>query len=199
MKNDEFFEYIKNPDILCFADPVFHFGSSEYSAMFRDTTLNVAKKYTMYILIPYYSLPLLLFHYPKLKEYLIGIKFCNNINFPSKDKLKIKSTANILTGFVLPIASSIANEIYILGADGRKKDEKYFWRHSKKAQFSDLMETAFNVHPSFFRDRLYSEYYSKHCRFLKKLIEYGEKRGKRYYSLTKSFIPVLADRYYKIK
>lgn len=199
VKNDDFLDYIEKPDILCFADPVFHFGPSEYAARFREQMIKVFEKYSNYIIVPKETVPLLLKNYPILKDYVIGMASKKSFNFPTVKKLWTRHSSNILSFYVLPIASSISDNVYILGADGRKKDEKYFWRHSKKAQFSDLMETAFNVHPSFFRDRLYSEYYSKHCRFLKKLIEYGEKRGKRYYSLTKSFIPVLADRYYKIK
>jgi hypothetical protein len=72
--------------------------------------------------------------------------------------------------------------------------KKYFWKHSSSAQFSDLMQTVFETHPSFFRDRNYKDYYEEHCDTLKKLIEFGEKKGKKYFSLTNSYIPVLKDR-----
>lgn len=95
---------------------------------------------------------------------------------------------------MLPLASSISNKIGIIGADGRKEDEKYFWKHSSSAQYDDKMDGVFTTHPSFFRDRDYVDYYSSHCHFLKELIEYGESKGKSYFSVTPSYIPALKER-----
>jgi len=195
VKNDEFLEYIGKPDLLVFADPVFHFSPSEYSAAFRDEVIKVFNKYKCFIMVPDYTKALLLSHYPELSDYLIGMKHNKgDYNFPAIDKFWIKSSANILTLYMLPVASAVSEEINIIGADGRNPDEKYFWHHSKSAQFADLMQTVFETHPSFFRDRDYKEYYEEHCKFLNDLIEYGESKGEKYYSLTKSYIPVLAKR-----
>jgi len=196
VKNDEFLEYIGKPDLLVFADPVFHFSPNEYSAVFRDKVLEVVSKYKCFVMVPEYTVPLLLAHYPELKDIIIGMKHQNgDFNFPTPEKFWIKSSANILTLYMLPVASAITDEINILGADGRNPNEKYFWQHSKSAQFSDLMQTVFETHPSFFRDRDYKDYYEEHCEFMKNLIEYGEKQGKKYYSLTRSYIPVLKERF----
>lgn len=195
VKNDEFLEYIGSPDLLVFADPVFHFSPSEYSAVFRDEVLKVYDKYKPYIIVPFDTVGLLLAHYPQLKDRIIGMKGKKgSFNFPTSDNLWIKSSANILTLYMLPVASSLTDEINIIGADGRNPDEKYFWQHSKSAQFGDLMNTVFETHPSFFRDRDYKDYYDEHCNFLNDLIEYGESKGKKYYSLTKSYIPALKKR-----
>lgn len=195
VKNDEFLEYIGTPDLLVFADPVFHFSPSEYSAVFRDEVLKVYEKYKPYIIVPFDTVGLLLAHYPQLKNSIIGMKGKkDSYNFPTPQNLWIKSSANILTLYMLPTASSISNEINIIGADGRNPDEKYFWQHSKSAQFGDLMHTVFETHPSFFRDRDYKDYYQEHCQFLNDLIEYGEIKGKKYNSLTRSYIPALKVR-----
>ena len=195
VKNDEFLEYIGSPDLLVFADPVFHFSPSEYSAVFRDEVLKVHEKYKPYIIVPFDTVGLLLAHYPQLKDRIIGMKGKKDpFNFPTPQNLWIKSSANILTLYMLPMASSIADEINIIGADGRNPDEKYFWQHSKSAQFGDLMNTVFETQPSFFRDRDYKDYYEEHCNFLNDLIEHGEGKGKKYFSLTKSYIPALKNR-----
>ena len=195
VKNDDFLEYIGGPDILTFADPVFHFSPSEYSAVFRDEVVKVYKKYKPYILVPFNTVGLLLAHYPELKDRIVGIKSLNGeFNFPSPEKLWIKGSANILTLYMLPFASALSNEISIIGADGRDPDEKYFWKHSSSAQFDDLMQTVFETHPSFFRDRDYKDYYKEHCDFLNDLVEYGESKGKKYNSLTSSYIPALKIR-----
>ena len=198
VKNNEFLEYIDGPDVLTFADPVFHFSPSEYSAVFRDEVLKVYKKYKPFIVVPEYTVALLLAHYPELQDRIIGMKHKKGeFNFPTVEKFWIKGTANILTLYMLPIASTIVNEINIIGADGRNPNEKYFWKHSSSAQFDDLMKTVFETHPSFFRDRDYKDYYEEHCNTLKNLIEFGEKKGKKYFSLTNSYIPVLKERILK--
>jgi hypothetical protein len=200
VKNTTFLDYIEKPDLLVFADPVFHYSPCLYSATFRDYMLNVVEKYDCFVATNSESVPLLLFHYPQLKNRIIGIEKAkrNPLNFPSAESLFVKSTHNILTLFMLPIASSISNEVIVLGADGRKSDEKYFWKHSSSVQLDDLMQTAFDTHPSFFRDRDYADYYSEHCAYLEKLITFGEKQGKKYYSLSDSYIPAFAKRKLKL-
>lgn len=195
VKNNTLLKHIR-PDLLVFADPVFHFSPCEYARKFRHDSVNVIKEYDCYCLIPDFTVPLMIAHYPEIENRIIGIPFSRveEFNFPQKEKFYIKSTANILTLFMLPIASTVASDIYILGCDGRQKHETYFWKHNTNAQYGDLMKTVFDMHPSFFRDRVYHDYYDEHCKILKQLIEYGEAQGKKYYSLTPSYIPVLEER-----
>jgi len=196
VKNTGLLEYINGPDIIVFADPVFHFGPSEYAARFRDQLIEVVKKYQPTIVVPEHTVPLLQAHHPELQKYLCGIPIHGNaFNFPGDSQFYVKATLNILTQFMMPVASALANEIYIIGADGRQSKEEYFWKFSPKAQFNDLLETVKDVHPSFFNDRNYQDYYQRHCTELEKLIAFGEARGKKYASLTKSYIPALIKRH----
>ena len=198
IKNDKFLEYIRKPDLLVFADPVFHFGPCEYAAQFRDRVLEVVKKYKCYVMVPEKEMPYLLSNYPELKDFIIGMASKKGtFNFPSVEKFWVKGSSNIMTQLMFPVASAIANEIFIIGADGRKPEEKYFWKHSSSAQYDDLMKTVFETHPSFFRDRDYKDYYDVHCKLLEDLINFGEKLGRKYYSLTPSYIPVLSNKLFK--
>ncbi len=199
VKEKEFLDYIKKPDLLVFADPVFHFGPSEYAGVFRKTALEVIEKYDCFVMIPYKTVPLMISHYPNIASRIIGMNIGKDFNFPTIDKFWVKGSNNILTKFMLPAASTFTDEIYIIGSDGRDKKEDYFWKHSSLVQFDDLMESVFSTHPSFFRDRLYSNYYKIHCKNLEKMLQYGEARGKKYYSLMPSKIPALEKRYLKKK
>ncbi|HVW97770.1 MAG TPA: hypothetical protein VHA56_17480 [Mucilaginibacter sp.] len=199
VKNDDFLQYIGRPDILVFADPVFHFGASKYAANFRECVLNVVRKYKCYVFVPIQTLPLMLSLDKSLNKYFIGIDYKNDsYNFPTAENFFVKDNGNILTNLMIPLASSFSDSVYIFGADGREKSEKYFWTHSKSAQFNDLMDSAFETHPSFFRDRDYSDYYDRHCQTVEELFAYGEKRNKTYYSITPSFIPALHSREMKL-
>jgi|GEM_PF-688577 len=193
VKNKKLLRHIK-PDLLVFADPVFHFSPCEYSRRFREDVMDTIREFGCFCLIPDYTVPLILAHYPELEAKIIGMPSKSSFNFPSNEEFYTRSSSNILTLYMIPVASAISDDIYVLGCDGRQKSETYFWKHNDNTQYGDLMETAFRMHPSFFRDRVYQDYYDEHCEFLRDLIEYGEYLGKSYFSLTKSHIPVLHER-----
>ncbi|WP_175020533.1 hypothetical protein [Methanogenium cariaci] len=122
-------------------------------------------------------------------------------NFPSADKFYVRSAGSVLPSYMIPIASTVCDEIYVLGADGRdpkgrKPDDTYIWSYSSSCQFSDeLMQTAFDTHPSYFRDRPHCEVMDMYCDNYDELIKFGESMGKKYYSLAPSFISALGKRY----
>ena len=194
VRDDDILAHI-NPDILVFADPVFHFGPSEYAATFRDDAVETLQSYDCVGFIPSRHRSLLAGHFPDLE--LVGLRGVDADEplFPSADDRRVASTNNIMTWFMLPIASALTDEVYIIGADGREEDESYFWEHNEDAQYDDeLMRTAVETHPSFFRDRVYTDYYDDHCRTLSAFLEYGESQGIDYYNLTHSYIDCLAAR-----
>jgi len=120
-------------------------------------------------------------------------------NFPTPDRFYVRLTGSVLPSFMVPVVSSVCKEIYIIGADGRaphgrKPDETFIWSYSSSSQFEELMQTAFDTHPSYFRDRPYTENYEIYCENFEGLVHYGESLGKSYYSLAPSYIPALAKR-----
>lgn len=116
-------------------------------------------------------------------------------NFPTPDRFYVRNLANVMTNFMIPVASSVCTEIYFLGADGRPSAEKaYYAAYSASTQFTDLMQTVCETHPSVFRDGVVTDTYEEHCRSLEGLLRYGESLGKRYFTLAPSHIPALAER-----
>ena len=193
VKNKSLLHHIK-PQLIVFADAVFHFSPCRYSVTFRQMMLEAVQEFQSYIMVPAQYVPLYLAHYPELGNKIIGMPICDKkYNFPTVNNFYVQRSTNIMTLFMLPVASAVADEIFIIGADGRKPDENYFWQHSSSSQLNNLMQTVFDTHPAFFRDRIYTDYYNEHCRLLENSIKHGESRGKRYYSLTPSYIPVLAN------
>lgn len=197
VKNKDLLRKIQ-PDLLVFADPVFHFSPCEYAQKFREDVLETVGEFDCYCLVPDFTMPLLIAHYPELTNRIIGMTLKNNMNFPSSENFYVKSSANILTLYMIPVASSICDQINILGCDGRQSNETYFWKHNEETQYSDLMKTVFDMHPSFFRDRVYEDYYKEHCKYLEHLIQYGESFGKKYQCLTPTYIPPLKERSAKL-
>jgi hypothetical protein len=186
-----------DPDILTFADPVFHFGPNEYAAQFREDAVRALRNFDCWCIVNTPGDALLRKQFPQIADRVIGIPSRSELSefhFPGPDELFVRSTGNIMTLFMLPIASALADRIHVFGADGREENESYFWEHSSIAQYDGLMNSAVKEHPSFFRDQLYSEYYDKHTRLMGKLIKYGEEKRKKYSSITPSNIPALSKR-----
>lgn len=196
VKDTEFLEYIGGPNIITFADPVFHFSSCDYAHEFRRLVMETVKKYDSYIAVPASTIPLLIGNYPELKHRIIGLRRAEQMVFPNENFLGAKPSGSIITFLMLPLASSLTNEVYVLGADGRGNSENYFWKHNEKVQLEELKSSVFLTHPSFFRDRDYVDHYEKHCKYVEEIINIGEGLGKKYFSLTKSHVPAFSKRLY---
>ena len=184
------------PKILVFADPIFHFGVSEYAGKFREIVKKRLSESNITIIVPikYYSL--LISKFPEYESRIIAIPFSNEIdfNFDLENSFLVKTTSNILTLLLLPVASHFSDNINILGCDGRSlDDDSYFWGHGKSVQINDKMANIKKVHPGFFNID-YNEYYFEHCHTLDNLLLAGERKGKKYIHRASSYIPTFQSR-----
>jgi len=197
VKDHAFLEHTKGADILTFADPVFHFSFNEYAKVFRENMIFTFDKYKFFVTVPMHVFPVIYYNYPSLRNHLIGVVYKRRqqeYNIPSHDQLWVKDNANILTNLMIPMACAVSDQICIIGADGRKPDEKYFWAHNSSVQFDNLMSAVFEAHPSFFRDRDYKDYYEQHCQCCDELLNHCEAFGKQFSVLTNSYIPAFNQR-----
>jgi glycosyltransferase involved in cell wall biosynthesis len=185
-----------NPKILVFADPIFHFGVSEYAGKFRAIVKKRLDTTDITIVIPFKYYALLLSIFPEYEGRIIGVPFSKDIDF-NVNVLKsfiVKTTSNILTLLLLPVASTFSKVVNLLGCDGRSFDEDdYFWGHGSTVQINDKMQNIQEVHPGFFKID-YNEYYYEHCCVLESLLAFGENKGISYAHKSDSFIPALRDR-----
>lgn len=195
--NDELVK-LTNPKILVFADPIFHFGVSLYADEFRNnckTFMRENNEAKIVIPIKYYALILSLF--PGFEHRIIGVPFTKHepINLKiSEDAFYTFTTSNILTLLLLPLATTFAKKVSLIGCDGRPLDQDdYFWGHGKTVQINDKMENIQICHPGFFNID-YNEYYFQHCHTLDNIINYAEQAGYEFCHLGDSHIPVLSER-----
>lgn len=196
VKNRTLLEHIK-PHIIVAGDPLFHFGCSEYAEKFRTDLTEAINKYDCEFFYPFFYSTLFESHYPELtaRSYPIPQKLMDKFNLDLSNGFVVKGTDNILTLLMLPLAATLANEIYILGTDGRNPDENYFWKHNPQSQYNDdLMNGVKACHPGFFDHVVYEDYYEQHCDNLEQLLAEGEALDKKVYSMTNTFIPALLKR-----
>jgi len=195
IKNKEFCSKIK-PQIIACADPVFHFGHSEYAKQFRTDLVSYIKKSGIKVIMPNHHAILFIAHYPELINSIIGIKLTNQWNFNLLTKLSVKRTDNIFTLLMLPLAATFSKRIHLLGFDGKSLEiNNYFWEHHSKFQYAELLEDAKNEHPSFFADRNYLKYSKLHEMLVAKIFKKMELRGIKVVSHARSFISSINAKY----
>lgn len=194
--NDEMMDRLQ-PEVVVFADPIFHFGPSLYAGNFREELRKAAERNDFKILIPEIYAFAFLAALPELEERTFFVPLSRDrseFNLDLVDAWETKVTKNILTFLMFPLAATFASTIRILGCDGRALSESsYFWGHNKSAQINDKMTNIQKVHPGFFSID-YNDYYLLHCRLLESLISQAESTGRRIHSVAPSKIPALASR-----
>jgi hypothetical protein len=185
------------PNIICFTDPVFHFGPSRYAAEFRRDAVRAAEDVDALIVCGHRFAGALLDLEPALHRRLVVIPQQDGgpWRWPTRRNPTVRQGGNVMTTLMLPTAFLLADRVKIAGADGRQPSEKYFWKHNAQLQYSDeMMKTVFDSHPSFFRYIDYRDYYDEYCRSLEDLIQVGERAGKLVSAVTPSWIPALRQR-----
>lgn len=186
------------PNIICFIDPVFHYGPSRYAAAFRRDLIRAVDETDALLVTTELWAGCILAHHPELAERLIMLRVLRRTpawQWPSPERMTVRLTDNVLTQSMLPIAFALSDRVEIAGCDGRTPRENYYWRHNDRTQYSDeMMRTTFEAHPAFFRDQNYARYYDAHCRALEGLLAAGEAAGKQVVGVTPSHIPALRRR-----
>ncbi|MCA1693874.1 MAG: hypothetical protein LC749_03620 [Actinobacteria bacterium] len=190
---------LMKPNIICFVDPVFHYGPNRYAAAFRRDLLRAVDETDALIVTFDLWAGLLRAHHPQLADRIVMLRPLKGKpawHWPTReDRMTVRLTGNVLTDAMLPVAFALCDRVEIAGCDGRHRDDNYFWRHNARTQYSDeLMATVFDAHPAFFRDRDYADYYKGHCKRLEDLLVAGEQAGKRVIGVTPSHIPALRRR-----
>ncbi len=195
IKNMDLMEEVR-PQVLVFADPVFHYGPSAYAAAFRTNLRDVIGRFDFHIITPLKYYATLVDMMPEAKDRSIAVPFdrdCGVVLDLRRD-YRVNVTDNILTLLMLPIAFTFARDVIAIGCDGRPIEENdYFWTHNASVQYVDQMSNIKGVHPSFF-DMDYDDYYNRHLSNVDRYIRIAEAEGKSFTSGGFSYLPAMAER-----
>lgn len=193
--DDELMAHVR-PDILAFADPIFHFGPSTYAQRFQEAVVAQAAKHEFAIVTTERNVPLLRAHAPEIAERVIGLRQ-GNASWPDNLDLRahpaVRPYPNVLTMLMLPVAATMARQIALIGFDGRDPRDDYFWRHGSTVQLDQELKDIRLVHPGFF-DLDYANYYDEHIAATERLFASLEERGTGIRPMTESYIPALRRR-----
>jgi len=196
VKNSDLLKKIR-PKIVVATDSVFHTGYSKYAAEFRTylcQALDLIEE--MVFIVPLRDLNIYKSNLPqKYQHRIYGLegKKLNNFNIDLLSNQFVKSTSNVLTFFLFPIAATLSKNINILGFDGKiDNKEKKFWDYDQKSQFFNSICHTKKAHPAFYNVN-YAEYYDTHCLEVESLVDVLKKKGIKIKNLAPSFIPALVE------
>jgi hypothetical protein len=196
VRNVAFLEQFR-PNIIACTDPVFHMGPSRYAAEFRRDLIRAVELTDAIVLTGSNAAGPLPSLAPVLRERLAAIPYARGgaWRWPTPRDPTVRPSTSVMTGLMLPVALMLSDEVAVAGADGRQPTENYFWTHSPQLQYSDaMMQTVFDAHPAFFRDRDYEDSYDDYCHELESLCGLAEAAGKIVRGAAPSWIPALRSR-----
>lgn len=185
------------PDIVVFTDPIFHAGWSDYAKEFREALTERFTERPFWMICNARDQYVFRGSLPKgMIERLIAVpqldthKFNNDI----QRNFWVRSSNNVLTLMMLPVAASLSQEISLAGFDGRPLDANdYFWTHGAKAQFQDKLTSIKADHPAFFNIS-YDDYYGDFVADCEGIFKSLERAGAQIKALSPSHNPALVKR-----
>jgi hypothetical protein len=196
VKNKNLLKHI-SPHFIVAADAIYHFGNNRHAYQFRCDLEKALDLTQSFFLTPDFFLYLLKNYHPRIYRKTIPIRTdLKGVFLDMKNILAYSTMPNILNGLLLPLGSSLADEIILLGFDGRAPNDKLFWQNSGANSYEDLKPTIMAAHPGFFKGRDYKEYARSQSDSAEKIMTLGEQMGKKYYCLNQTFIPAMQKRMY---
>lgn len=184
------------PQILVAIDPLHHCGISGYAGYFVDATRELMKRYGTLLVtrkefVPWYRdrLP---------QEGIVGLDFVPEAPFHSdldQGAWLANANGNVLCAAALPLAAYLADELVLLGFDGRDpnrdKDVPYFWLHDAKSNRPEWESQVPLVNPAVF-SRDFGAYLRNHEREVSRIFGLLKAQGKRITRLRHSHIAPIA-------
>jgi hypothetical protein len=204
VKNKNLFNKIK-PDFLVATDAIFHFDNNLYANKFReDLKKRLKENKDFKFVFGNIFYPVAIRYFFDYKDRLIGISMKNNIDFNNDliNNYFFPNQGNVLTMVLLPLAATLSKNIFLFGFDGRKKEDKLFWKHAKSASYDNYIRDIIKKHPAFFNHQVPKNNEFKYINenladkletFLKNL----EEKGYHIVMMHKSYLEPLNKRYSK--
>ena len=197
VKNNKLLDHIQ-PHFIVAADAIYHFGNTLHAYQFRQDLERVLTSREIIFLTTDDYYPLLLYYHPEIASRTIPLRNDKEgVYIDLKHYLAYSTVHNILNGLLLPLATSLANEIYLLGFDGRAPGDVQFWQNSDANAYNNLKASITSAHPGFFSAMDYNEYAKLQSDNAEMIMSLGEKQGKHYYCLNKTYIPAFQKRQIK--
>lgn len=188
------------PDVYAIVDLVFMGSPEEYNKDFFKNLRRLKDIFNPYILISEKFAPLFVRLFPELKWNIICSSFKSSAvwDITLNSMLNVKGLGStVLVNAMLPLLSELMSEVLIIGADGYTPDQKrvQIAEHVDQIKYLKAQGDLIALHPSCMRDCRLRKTSLSYYQSLESLILHLEDKGVSVSTLTKSYVPCLADRY----
>ena len=201
VKDAKLWEYI-NPHVIVAGDALYHFGHTDFAICFRNDLKKRLQNSDALFVYPAMFDSLVSVEFKDFKEKLIPIPYFNGSNpiINLDKKYFLPRLGNVLNQLLLPLASTLSNEIYLWGFDGRAPNDKLFWQNSNDHFYEEHVEKLKFAHPAFFKHNVPNEnpsnYVNKvHGDKLNMDLNRAERNGYKFFMIHKSWTKTLNARY----
>jgi hypothetical protein len=183
------------PHFIVAADAIHHFDNNTHAAAFRADLAAALRDRDIRALVPDSFYPLLKAYHPDVVSKVIPVRTdLPGIHLDMKRCLAYTSLPNVLNGLLLPLASSLTDQIHLLGFDGRTPGDQAFWANSAANSYPEYKAAIRASHPQFFAGIDYARYALEQSDAAELVLSKGERLGKRYSCLNPTHIPALRRR-----
>jgi hypothetical protein len=184
------------PHFITAGDAVHHFDLNLHAWAFQQDLVKALKARDMLFVTRDLFVPLFMHHHPSAAPKTVAAPLHRGpVHFDLARRLVYHEMGNIFTSMMLPLASFLADEIYMLGFDGRAPGAERFWRYSNQSAYEALKPAIAEAHPAFFARMDYEAYNAMHNKNIESVCSAGESMGKQYVCMCPSHLSALQRRY----
>lgn len=200
VESRDFFVSMK-PNFFVFGDAAHHVGPSKRARRFRELLKARLEEFpSFYVVTTDRFAPVILREFKDFESRFIFLeqssKRAPNFRLDVDKFLPAMHSVGVI--HMLPLAGSIANEIFLVGFDGdlRKSPKDDFWAHDEELDYSLDLEEFYEMHPSYAWDRQQRDVHNAYNEDFNTSLTYGESVfGKKFIPVAPSAIPAIQERF----
>jgi hypothetical protein len=191
-----------NPDFIVAGDAIYHFGNTRFAQAFRSDLRERLRETDTLFIYPAQFHSLIRRELKGFESQLVPIPstWKRRVDVDLTRSFALPNLGNVLGLLLLPLACTLADNIYLWGFDGRNPNDKLFWSNSKKHSYPEYMDDLIKAHPRFFEYYIPSNNLNKYVMAvqgdqLDGCLRLAENRGKIFVMMHPSWTPTLQKRF----
>lgn len=202
VKNAKTWNHLK-PHVIVAADAIYHFSNGEHAVRFRNDLKHRLLEHPALFMYPERFDAVVQREMKSCKDCLVPVPFAHHT--PLSKRIDEagglpKSIGNILNVLLLPLACTLVKDVRLIGFDGRRKEDRLFWKNSENHSYPELVERLAVEYPAFFEHNVPKKDQEKYLRsvhgdVLEALLREAEQEGWKFRLLFPSNTPTLQRRY----
>ncbi len=140
------------PHILVAGDAQYHFSDTRHAQAFLHDVEERMEEVDFVFCYPASFDAFVRRRFAKVEERLIPIPVGSRFDLTTDmtRQFSLPRTGNVLGLLLLPIACQLSKDVWLLGFDGRRPSDKYFWANSAKHSYPALIEEMSLEYPAFY-------------------------------------------------